>query len=87
MPDGKHKSRSLRRVFVRTPGKETKLHYRERKPKKKKCSECGKQLHGIPHLIQSKFRNLPKTKKRPQRPYGGVLCSSCMRKKIKEQVL
>lgn len=87
MPEGKHKSRTLRRVFVKTPGKENKIQYKKRKPSKKRCAECNKELHGIPNLIQSKFRNLAKSKKRPQRPYAGKLCSSCMRKKIKEQVM
>ena len=86
MPQGKEKSRSKRRVFIRTPGGENKIHYRQRKPVKKKCRECGSELHGIPHLIESKFKNLPKTKKRPQRPYAGELCSKCMRKKIREKV-
>jgi large subunit ribosomal protein L34e len=87
MPAGKHKSRSLRRVFVKTPGGETKIQYRKRKPSKKVCENCNKVLQGIPTLIQSKFKNLPLTKKRPQRPYGGNLCSSCMRKKIISQVI
>ena len=79
------KSRSFRRVFVKTPGGKTTLHYRKRKPSKRTCALCKKPLHGIPHLIQSKFKDLPKTAKRPQRPYGGVLCSSCMRKKVIEK--
>ncbi|MBT6995298.1 50S ribosomal protein L34e [Candidatus Woesearchaeota archaeon] len=87
MPAGKHKSRSLRRVFVKTPGSGTKIQYRKRKPSKRACQDCGKALQGIPSLIQSKFKNLPLTKKKPQRPYGGNLCSSCMRKKIKSQVM
>ncbi|MCD4759628.1 50S ribosomal protein L34e [archaeon] len=87
MPAGKHKSRSLRRIHVTTPGGKNKIHYTKRKSTKKKCKECGIQLPGMPHIIDSKFKNLPKTKKRPQRPYAGVLCSKCMRKKIKEQVM
>ena len=82
MPSGKHKSRTLRRVKVKTPGGDNKIHYRKRKTKKLTCVVCSKQLHGIPTLIQSKFRNLAKTQKRPQRPFGGVLCSSCSRKEI-----
>lgn len=87
MPAGKHKSRSKRRVFVKLASGENKIHYKERKPTKKKCTECKAELPGIPHLIKSKFKNLPKTKKRPQRPYAGVLCSKCMRKKISGQVI
>ncbi len=81
------RSKSKRKVFVKTPGGgKPKVHYRQRKPKKLTCSECGQELHGIPRLTRTKFKNLPKTKKRPQRPYGGVLCSKCTRKKIIEKV-
>ena len=86
MVDGKQKSRSSRKVFTRTPSQGTKVHFKTRKNKKKTCAECGAELPGIPHKVDSKFKNLPKTKKRPQRPYAGVLCSRCMRKKIREKV-
>ncbi|MBT3395416.1 50S ribosomal protein L34e [archaeon] len=82
MPAGKHKSRTLRRVFVKSPGGNTKIQYRKRKTAKLTCVECGKGLHGIPNLIRSRFKNLPKSKKKPQRPYGGNLCSACTRKKM-----
>ena len=85
MVSGKHKSRSLRRVYVRTPSGKNKIHYRKRNPGIAKCAVCGKPLHGIPRLLPSKFRNLAKTKKRPQRPYGGNLCSKCFRQKIMEK--
>lgn len=85
MVSGKHKSRSLRRVYVRTPGGKNKIHYRQRKPGIAKCAVCGKSLHGIPRLLHSKFKNLAKTKKRPQRPYGGKLCSKCTKQKIMEK--
>ena len=86
MPSGRHKSRSLRRVFRKVPGARTSLQYKKRKPSKAKCSICGTQLSGVPRETPYKMQNMPKTKKRPQRPFGGVLCSKCMRKKIKESV-
>jgi len=82
MPAGRHKSRSKRRVFVRTPSK-TKLTYRLRKPSKAKCGNCGTILKGVPRDVPSKFKKLSISKKRPERPYGGNLCSRCMREKIK----
>jgi len=86
MVSGKYKSRSKRRVYVKTPGGKTKLSYRKRNISKLYCGSCGKELHGIPRKIKSKFKNLPKTKKRPERPYGGNLCSACSRKKIIENI-
>ena len=82
MVSGKHKSKHFRKVFVKTPGGKTKVQYKKRKTKKLVCRICKKPLHEIPTLTKTKFKNLPKTKKRPQRPYGGVLCSKCSRKQI-----
>lgn len=72
-------SRSFRRVTLRTPGSRIVMHYERRKPSKPKCSKCGAVLKGVPVGIPSRISRLPKTRRRPQRPYGGVLCSKCMR--------
>lgn len=79
MPQGMFKSGRLRKVFVKTPGGETRIHYRRRKPSKAVCGSCTKPLAGVPRELPSVMRNLPKTAKRPERPFGGVLCSACMR--------
>ena len=83
MPSGKHKSRTLRRVYRKTPGGKTRILYRNRKPKKVSCANCGAGLIGVTQMRTVKARNGPKTKKRPQRPYGGVLCGQCSRTLIK----
>jgi len=80
------RSRKRRRVRVKTPGGENKIVYKRRKPSAAKCGKCGAILKGMPRLIPSLFNKLSKTQKRPERPYGGVFCSKCMRKKIKEKV-
>jgi len=82
MPAGKHKSRSLKRIFVRTPGSKTVVHYRKRQPGKAICGECHKVLPGTARGNPSDLGKLSKTQKRPERPFGGVLCTSCSRKKI-----
>ena len=79
MPQPYKRSRSLRRVYVKVPGGKTKLHYRKRKPGKAHCGTCGALLKGVPRERPNKMSNLPKTKKRPERPYAGNLCSKCMR--------
>ncbi len=83
MVEGKKKSRSKRRLKVKTPGGETVQHYRIRKPSKAKCGICKAELHGIPNKIMSKFKNMSKSQKTVERLYGGNLCSKCMRKTIK----
>ncbi len=79
MPAGKHKSGRYRKIFVKTPGGRTNVHFRESKPKGAVCGNCKKRLPGIPRERPAKMANLPKTAKRPERPYGGALCSACMR--------
>ncbi|MBS3122714.1 50S ribosomal protein L34e [Candidatus Woesearchaeota archaeon] len=83
MPAPRYRSRSLRRVFVRVPSGKSVLHYRKRKPSKPTCGSCGTILKGVPRERPFKMQNMPKTFKRPERPYGGVLCSKCTRVKIK----
>ena len=85
MPEPYKRSRSLRRLQVKVPGGRTALHYKERKPGKAKCGKCGVLLKGVPRERPIKMHNLPKTKKRPERPYGGNLCSKCMRTLIVEK--
>ncbi len=79
MPAGRFKSRTFRRVHVKTPGGTTVTHYKRRKPKKAHCARCGKVLAGTPHVLPKKLKKISKTWKRPERPYGGVLCGTCMK--------
>ncbi len=77
----KFKSRTFTRVKVKT-AKGVTTHYKKPKPAKAKCADCGKVLAGVPQARPVKMMNMPKTAKRPERPYGGKLCSACMRKTI-----
>jgi len=79
MPAPNKRSRSLRKIFVKTP-RGTKIHYKYRKPKLAKCGKCGAKLKGVIRARPYRMKTICKTKKRPSRPYGGVLCSSCTRK-------
>ncbi|MBI4439286.1 50S ribosomal protein L34e [Candidatus Woesearchaeota archaeon] len=81
MVPARAKSRTMRRVFRRTP-RGTKKVFELRNPKKAHCSVCSRELQGIPRMRPSELGNSPKTAKRPERPYGGVLCSGCSRRRI-----
>lgn len=37
-------------------------------------------------VVERVKKNLPKTHKRPERPYGGVLCSACTRDTIRANI-
>ena len=85
MPRPSRRSRSLRRIYVRTT-KGSKLVYAKRKPSKAHCANCGAELHGVASLSPYKMGKLSKTEKRPDRPFAGQLCSKCMRLRIKSQL-
>jgi len=82
----KLRSRSKKRRRVRTPGKRLVTHYKRKKPGIARCAVCKKSLHGVPRLNPSEMEKLPKSKKRPERPYGGNLCSKCMRDLFRKSI-
>jgi large subunit ribosomal protein L34e len=85
MPARRLRSRSFRRVFRKVPGGRTSLHYKQRKPKSAHCADCRAVLKGTIRERPYKMRAIAKTKKRPQRPFGGMLCSRCMRLRMIEK--
>jgi len=82
MVKGSQKSRTFRRIFKKLPGGTTVMRYARRKPSKAHCAGCRDVLKGVPRELPYKMQNIPKTKKRPERPYGGVLCTKCLRAKM-----
>ncbi|MBS3111705.1 50S ribosomal protein L34e [Candidatus Woesearchaeota archaeon] len=87
MVEGKLRSRTKRRVYVKTPGGKNVIHYRDRKTSAPKCGGCREILKGIIRVKATLMKNVNKTSKTVSRPYGGNLCSKCMRKRIIEKWL
>ncbi len=85
MVSGMHKSRTFRRIHKKTPGGKVVLHHVLRKPKIAHCANCGDALKGVPRERPIKMQKMPKTAKRPERPFGGVLCSKCLKQQIKNK--
>ncbi len=79
--------KSVKRIAIRTPGGNLTYHYRKRKIKDASCSGCGAKLHGVPRLRTKQLAKLAKTKRRPERIFGGVLCPSCVEEKIKNKLM
>lgn len=75
----RHRSRSLKRIQRRTPGGRTVTKYKKRTPAKHKCAVCRAVLHGKPRGVSSKIKNLPGSKRKVNRPFGGMLCTKCSR--------
>ena len=82
MPRPNKRSRTFRRVYVKTPSGRNVIHYKRRKPKLAHCSDCGKILHGTKRELPYKIRTLPKSQKRPERIFGGTLCSACVKREL-----
>ncbi|MAF51122.1 MAG: 50S ribosomal protein L34e [Nanoarchaeota archaeon] len=79
----RRKSKSERKVFVKTPTR-NKISFRKSSPGKKPCVECGTQLMGIKRDSTFSLRRVSKSKKRVNRKFGGELCSRCSREIIVE---
>lgn len=71
------RSRSQRRVHKRVPSGESRVFYDRSYSYVAHCSICGKPLGGVPRDLRL-IRHGAKTEKRPERPYGGTLCPSCL---------
>lgn len=77
-----HRTRKLRRLRLKTPGGLLKIIYKKRKPSRAECAVCKKPLLAVPQELPYKIKSLSSSKRRPERPYGGLLCSKCSRKEI-----
>ncbi|MFH0922928.1 MAG: 50S ribosomal protein L34e [Candidatus Micrarchaeota archaeon] len=55
------------------------------KPSARKCALCGTKLHGVPNKSPGDLTKLAKTEKRPERVFGGVLCSGCVTRVLIEK--
>lgn len=84
MPRPAYRTRSKAKVYIRTPGGRVVLHYRRRKKGKPICYICKRPLHGT--IVDYRARWLPLTYKRPERPYGGNICASCLALLISKNV-
>ncbi|MEM0044038.1 MAG: 50S ribosomal protein L34e [Sulfolobales archaeon] len=85
MPRPAYRSRSYKRVKVRIPSGVSKIHYVRRKNFTPRCARCGAILGGMPRR-SSEYRKLPKSLKRPERIFGGILCHRCLEEILRERV-
>lgn len=85
MPQPRFRSRTFRRVKSKLPGGKTVTHHERRKPDAAICAVCKKELKGTPREMPAKMKSLGISKKRPERPYGGYMCSKCSRELIKKE--
>lgn len=79
MVRGAYRSRTFRRIKNRLSASRVVVKYAYRNVSLPSCGSCGSVLPGVKNMRCVESRTSPKTFKRSQRPFGGVLCSKCMR--------
>ena len=66
-------SKSLRKNVQRLPGGRLKTKVSGKKRSRLRCAVTGKPLQGVPMVRSSAVNRVEKSKRAPNRPYGGVL--------------
>ncbi|MBI4406458.1 50S ribosomal protein L34e [Candidatus Micrarchaeota archaeon] len=84
MPFPRHRSRSSKKHLRRVPSGRVVIHYQQGRGKKHVCAICSSRLPGVKPR-SAKVKKLSKTEKRPERIFGGVLCSNCVQRLLKEK--
>jgi large subunit ribosomal protein L34e len=82
-----YRSRSRARQKRNIPGNQTRVHYIKRQPSQAHCAITGMILHGVPHLRPSRLRKLPRSSRRPNRPFGGVISHIALQEAIRGTIL
>ncbi len=78
----RYRSRTFRRIYVKKPGGDNIIQYKRRKNAKPQCAMCEAFLPGVARGTKAEVHALPRSARRPERPYGGTLCSACTRRTI-----
>lgn len=84
MPRPALRTHSKAKIKVKTPGGNISLHVRPRKTSKARCAICGRPLHGTHVGLEA--RKMALSEKRPNRPHGGHICSTCLSDLISAKV-
>lgn len=70
----------------RAPSGKLSIVHKRKKTVAARCAICKRPLHGVPRLIPSEMKKLSKTEKRPERIFGGYMCSNCTRERLKQDL-
>lgn len=77
--------RRAKKLKVRVPSGRTVIRRGKKKPGYARCAICGGKINGMPRKKPNELKNMPKSKRVPNRPYGGYLCTRCMRETLKKK--
>lgn len=82
----KYRTRSQRGVSVTTPSGRPRIHFSEKRRKSSLCAICKRALSSVVRSSLSTQCKRLKTEKRPERIYGEIACSSCLKDLLKEAI-
>lgn len=74
--------RSGKRKLVKTPSGKFYFKKLMKQPNYHKCATCNRPLPGVPRGTRVEIRRLTKSQRSPSRPFGGQLCSPCLKRKL-----
>ncbi len=75
-------SKSKGKQTIRLPGGRSKVAIKQKRSSRVVCAVTGKPLQAVPQARSAKMQRISKSKRRPERPYGGVLSPKAARKLI-----
>jgi len=75
-------SSTFRKIQRRTPGGRTVTYYDYKLHSRHVCAICHEFLHGKPRVRSAGMKKLGKSERKPERPFGGMLCPRCSRRVI-----
>lgn len=78
MPLPRNRSKSAKRMSVRTPTGRNVLHFKGKRPGRISCRICGAVLGGV-----NNSRRAAKSEKTPTRVFAGQLCAGCTAEVVK----
>lgn len=76
----------IKKIRVKLPSGRNVIKTKKEKPSAAVCAVCKKPLHGVPRKDPVQIRKLAKTERRPERAYGGYMCSACSRELFREKI-
>lgn len=86
MPKPSLRTRSRKRVGLKSPGGQNITHYKKEKHGYLHCFRCGRVLFGIPRSDPSELGKLSPTQRTVARMYGGQLCHNCLQDLLRQSV-
>jgi len=67
----RHRSRTVKRKYITTPGHISVISYKKPNPNVPRCGITKDKLNGVPRIRAGKYGKISKSKIRPNRKYGG----------------